>query len=1107
MEDDLDDLKDLFPHSHSASNLPAARKRSKAEQLETDAMDRESKKDPILEFLQSHYSKVASKDLFDVSSDGPETGDLSWDEGDLPHLDEHQVWSFNDFMEQYNQLYSWLNQLQEQYHFSKKQESSSPRLAGIRRELESSAARREYFLSSCGRMVTTFPDLGEEVGWRVEHVLAKWDMLTNLKGNPANNMEDVSYIYSDIECDVRCLRKWLKEMEQRIDPLQFHAAASWSTRDIEKKMAEYQVLQKDIESHGKIVKMVLTLCEELSVNPGLYDLHHALKVAKNLERRWHQIWLRSLEWQCLLEQWIQEKTQGLFDMTENGFDTEEEPLNKMPKLSTSCSTPNISPAATLLRRKKRKRWIKSPLAEQVTMEKIEAKDRQKLSSPRANRHFSAEERMKMEHNLNIVDNNEIERPQSETNSYSKMATSESELSISGQSTSRSSENSITANKYLCQVRNNEDQSRTNKSYRDIREAFRIASDNNDNDALTGCDKEAVDNDPLGQSLKKSKQDIHLLANRAELMVLNASCEASDEDDAVQKVTKEISSMSGSSSLPKRRNSEAVRKERKKSRKISCIELSSKDAKQNVPPLDIRSLLSEGSRTQEVDEGFKENEASSEDASCLSARSIAISEYWDQEKLLSERTYYEPIDEEKAKKLINFGDDYSKYIDSMSESDSSILESLSQNAKKVPRRKRKKQVENEVIDESQSESELEDICNVISDSHKKMNSVELLASKFFTEGFIKKENFNEYNGLVEICTQYLKQLIHLLESIDLNDSFVSKKKSREIRFLLHRWENLLNKIKDNISQTETYVSLTKNISSFKEDLEIFTESPKEESTDLESQLREIKDKMMELSNFKSRLFQLNLSVHNFLAELSSSGCVEQAQITMAAHLKEDVLELYTLWENSHHRTSGCLIKTEAALKKLSDIELELVELQSHLCKDAVHLKEKRRKELRSKSGKKGQNSSGDSGISDSSGGNFSDCDMPIREQHLSKLTMMARDLEHDLPANSSALAMISQTLETTSSQLKDLQNNYQKYKTTKSKATKYKGKLCHEKLRKKESSTSGSRRGRYVKMALMINLLLMFVIFLSWLSQPRCCDNYSIMSFSPQLTYINGPPPI
>ena len=33
-----------------------------------------------------------------------------------------------------------------------------------------------------------------------------------------------------------------------------------------------QVLQTDIESHGRIVKLVLGLCEELSQDPGLYDL-------------------------------------------------------------------------------------------------------------------------------------------------------------------------------------------------------------------------------------------------------------------------------------------------------------------------------------------------------------------------------------------------------------------------------------------------------------------------------------------------------------------------------------------------------------------------------------------------------------------------------------------------------------------------------------------------------------------------------------------------------------------------------------------------------------------------------------------------------------------
>ncbi len=88
---------------------------------------------------------------------------------------------------------------------------------------------------------------------------------------------------------VRCLRKWLKEMEQRIDPLEFSRAAEWrSPRDRERKMAEYHVLQTDIEAHGRIVKLVLGLCEDLSLSPGLYDVQHALRVAKGLERRWHQ---------------------------------------------------------------------------------------------------------------------------------------------------------------------------------------------------------------------------------------------------------------------------------------------------------------------------------------------------------------------------------------------------------------------------------------------------------------------------------------------------------------------------------------------------------------------------------------------------------------------------------------------------------------------------------------------------------------------------------------------------------------------------------------------------------------------------------------------------
>ena len=110
--------------------------------------------------------------------------------------EKDEVWSFNDFMEHYNQLYTWLNQIQEQYHNSKKSDSVSPRVEGIMAELKANAEKREEFLDNCGKMISTFPDLGGEVGWRVEHVLAKWDMLNNLQTSNSSNKEDVSFIYS-----------------------------------------------------------------------------------------------------------------------------------------------------------------------------------------------------------------------------------------------------------------------------------------------------------------------------------------------------------------------------------------------------------------------------------------------------------------------------------------------------------------------------------------------------------------------------------------------------------------------------------------------------------------------------------------------------------------------------------------------------------------------------------------------------------------------------------------------------------------------------------------------------------------------------------------------
>ena len=48
--------------------------------------------------------------------------------------------------------------------------------------------KRERFLRECGRMVGAYPELEEEVRWRLDHVMTKWEMLTQLRTKSKNNL-------------------------------------------------------------------------------------------------------------------------------------------------------------------------------------------------------------------------------------------------------------------------------------------------------------------------------------------------------------------------------------------------------------------------------------------------------------------------------------------------------------------------------------------------------------------------------------------------------------------------------------------------------------------------------------------------------------------------------------------------------------------------------------------------------------------------------------------------------------------------------------------------------------------------------------------------------
>lgn len=74
----------------------------------------------------------------------------------------------------------------------------------------------------------------------------------------------------------------------------------------------FQVVQRDVESHGKIVLSVVKLCEKHSQNNSSpvddalngVKRESPLRKAQRWERRWHLLYLKCLEWQYYIEEQI-----------------------------------------------------------------------------------------------------------------------------------------------------------------------------------------------------------------------------------------------------------------------------------------------------------------------------------------------------------------------------------------------------------------------------------------------------------------------------------------------------------------------------------------------------------------------------------------------------------------------------------------------------------------------------------------------------------------------------------------------------------------------------------------------------------------------------------
>ncbi|XP_046742430.1 uncharacterized protein LOC124409082 [Diprion similis] len=338
------------------NSLTKKRKDPEQEQWRRSWGSRDENKDDFWAAIQSNYNYIMDTNLIDSCKEA--NGELAWDEGDVSTLS----WGLKELSGQFSELYAWLGAIQELVYSKEENVLDKSLRAAHTEELRRKAYRRRLFNEQAGKLVARAPTLRDEVAWRVDHLNTKWELVEQIMAPGEQSISDEQDVSADLEHEVKCLRKWLREIESRLQPLSFRV--DWSRAELEEKAMEHMVLQRDIEAHGRIVNSVVKLSERvaLSAQQNQQDQQQqqqqsgqALRVANSLERRWHLLFLRALEWQCHIEALAARICNKSPVSCRCSSDSDEEPVTKQPRLSRrqsreSRSSSRRSSRSTFLRK-------------------------------------------------------------------------------------------------------------------------------------------------------------------------------------------------------------------------------------------------------------------------------------------------------------------------------------------------------------------------------------------------------------------------------------------------------------------------------------------------------------------------------------------------------------------------------------------------------------------------------------------------------------------------------------------------------------------------------------------------------------------------------------
>lgn len=532
------------------------------------------------------------------------------------------------------------------------------------------------------------------------------------------------------------------------------------------------------------------------------------------------------------------------------------------------------------------------------------------------------------------------------------------------------------------------------------------------------------------------------------------------------------------------------------------------------------------------------------------------------KYLSE-PYSEDIDQDAARRLLEFGDDYRKYIDS--DGASSFSGVPPRGRRTPPHRRLRRSLAPSGPRDLDSDSDLDDLHHVIEQSRSQLAVTENVFKKYSSEAGLGLD----YAEIVATTETNLKCLMDILPHLQMDGSL--EPELQEVQSIVQRWEVLQAQAVERQRQSSQVRELQRQVKHLRLSLEALGEQASEltKTGDVDNRLKLIqklqdaKALQQEVSSRKSEVSSINLAVHRFLTE---SGYA-------LATLKDDVADLYRLWDEADRRVSSELSRLENVDAAWKLWETQAEELTKMLRQDGDTLKvldvaiqtgsmtdsttasmqgvarllNDKRKTLPGKKlflqHTKTQSvdiqgssmslmTSGDECLSDSGTSGYESCsseELSERERRLANLRRLARDLEASLHPNSQAWASICKTLSSAEEELKGLQQHCRELvvrssetldqaKTSPqlrrrmwSKDNKV-GKASRRANNVSGSGRNGNRRGwvwRVVRAALPFQAALLLLFCVACLLEPNCCDHVNTLnlSLSPQLRYVHGPPPV